>query len=51
MTGAASGFGRWAFREITDPWDAQHAIRDSIAELAFANGPASGPHFSAEAGA
>ena len=24
---AEGTFGRWAFREITDPWDAQHAIR------------------------
>jgi type III restriction enzyme len=22
------GFGRWAFLEITDPWDAKTAIRD-----------------------
>ena len=25
------GFGRWAFVEITDPWDAQHAIRTAVA--------------------
>jgi type III restriction enzyme len=27
------GFGRWAFIEITDPWDAQRAIRDAIARI------------------
>jgi len=26
------GFGRWAFVEITDPWDAKHAIRASLAQ-------------------
>jgi len=26
------GFGRWAFLEITDPWDAQHAIRQMMAD-------------------
>lgn len=25
-----SGFGRWAFIEINDPWNAQNAIRDSL---------------------
>ncbi|MCC6627259.1 MAG: DEAD/DEAH box helicase family protein [Chloroflexi bacterium] len=24
------GFGRWAFVEVTDPWDAQHVIRGTI---------------------
>jgi type III restriction enzyme len=24
------GFGRWAFIEITDPWDAQRAIRAAV---------------------
>ena len=24
------GFGRWAFLEVTDPWDAQNAIRKAI---------------------
>ena len=28
------GFGRWAFIEISDPWDAQHAIRAFLATLA-----------------
>jgi type III restriction enzyme len=27
------GFGRWAFIEITDPWDAQTSIRKFVAEL------------------
>ena len=27
------GFGRWAFIEITDPWDAQNSIRKFIEEL------------------
>jgi type III restriction enzyme len=27
------GFGRWAFVEITDPWNAQSAIRSSLAML------------------
>jgi NADP-dependent 3-hydroxy acid dehydrogenase YdfG len=31
VTGAASGFGRWAYLEITDPWDAQDAIRTAVA--------------------
>ena len=26
------GFGRWAFVEVTDPWDAQHTIRAAIVE-------------------
>jgi type III restriction enzyme len=26
------GFGRWAFIEINDPWNAQNAIRDSLNE-------------------
>jgi type III restriction enzyme len=25
------GFGRWAFLEITDPWDAEKAIKDAVA--------------------
>ena len=25
------GFGRWAFIEITDPWDAQNTIRGFLA--------------------
>ena len=24
------GFGRWAFVEVTDPWDAQRAIRAAV---------------------
>ena len=28
------GFGRWAFREITDPWDAKNAIRDWLSNQA-----------------
>lgn len=28
-----NGFGRWAFLEITDPWDAQKTIRAFIASL------------------
>lgn len=24
------GFGRWAFIEITDPWDAKNSIRASL---------------------
>jgi type III restriction enzyme len=24
------GFGRWAYLEITDPWDAEHALRDAL---------------------
>lgn len=24
------GFGRWAFIEVADPWDAQNAIRTSL---------------------
>lgn len=27
------GFGRWAFLEIADPWDAQNLIRDSLTRL------------------
>jgi len=27
------GFGRWAFLEITDPWDAQNLIRAFLATL------------------
>jgi len=26
------GFGRWAFLEIADSWDAQNAIRDFLAD-------------------
>ena len=26
------GFGRWAFVEVTDPWDAQRTIRAAAAE-------------------
>lgn len=29
-------FGRWAFIEIKDPWDAQHGIRDFIAQKTYA---------------
>jgi type III restriction enzyme len=25
------GFGRWAFVEVTDPWDAQRTIRGAVA--------------------
>ncbi len=25
------GFGRWAFVEVTDPWDAEHTIRAAVA--------------------
>ena len=28
---AEGTFGRWAFLEITDPWDAQRAIRSFLA--------------------
>lgn len=24
------GFGRWAFVEITDPWDAKNIVRSSV---------------------
>ncbi len=27
------GFGRWAFVEITDPWDAEHTIRATLTQL------------------
>ena len=27
---AEGAFGRWAFLEITDPWDAQNTIRRSL---------------------
>ena len=27
------GFGRWAFLELADPWDAQHLIRAFLHEL------------------
>lgn len=47
----AGGFSPWAPREITDPSNAQQAIRDCLAELAFANDPARRLHFSAEVGA
>jgi hypothetical protein len=26
------GLGRWAFLEITDPWDAEHLIREKYLE-------------------
>jgi hypothetical protein len=26
------GFGRWAFVEVTDPWDAKNTIRAEVAE-------------------
>lgn len=26
------GFGRWAFVEVTDPWDAQRTIRAAVAQ-------------------
>ena len=32
------GFGRWAFVEVTDPWDAQRAIRSVIAAAPSAAG-------------
>ncbi len=28
------GFGRWAFIEVTDPWDAQHTIRSGLEGVA-----------------
>jgi type III restriction enzyme len=28
---AEGAFGRWAFLEVTDPWDAQNAIRSYLA--------------------
>ena len=28
---AEGAFGRWAFLEVTDPWDAQHALRAFLA--------------------
>ncbi len=28
------GFGRWAFIEVTDPWDAENLIRGALARLA-----------------
>jgi type III restriction enzyme len=24
------GFGRWAFLEVSDPWDAQHTLRSFL---------------------
>ena len=27
------GFGRWAFVEVTDPWDARQTIRGAVAEV------------------
>ena len=27
------GFGRWAFVEVTDPWDAQRTIRAAVSSL------------------
>jgi type III restriction enzyme len=27
------GFGRWAFVEVTDPWDAQRTIRGAVAQV------------------
>jgi type III restriction enzyme len=27
------GFGRWAFLEVTDPWDAKNTIRAYVADL------------------
>jgi type III restriction enzyme len=32
------GFGRWAFLEISDPWDAQNLIRASLRSGALASG-------------
>ena len=26
------GFGRWAFLEVADPWDAQHLIRGFLTQ-------------------
>ena len=34
-----SGFGRWAFVEVTDPWDAQRTIRAVVAEAYALPGP------------
>ena len=28
------GFGKWAFIEITDPWNAKHEIRESLRDIA-----------------
>ncbi len=33
------GFGRWAFLEITDPWNAQNTIRGFLASAAAAPQP------------
>ena len=30
------GFGRWAFVEVTDPWDAKNTIRAALADAAEA---------------
>jgi type III restriction enzyme len=27
------GFGRWAFVEVSDPWDAQRAIRAAVGSI------------------
>ncbi|MCJ7705393.1 MAG: hypothetical protein MUO28_07615 [Desulfobacterales bacterium] len=29
------GFGRWAFLEIADPWDAKNSIRASVSSISF----------------
>ena len=34
----AGTWGRWAFVEISDPWDAKHAIREKLASTEFAAG-------------
>ena len=33
------GFGRWAFLEVTDPWDAKNTIRAYVGSLAEAEAP------------
>ena len=32
---AHGGFGRWAFVEVTDPWDMEHTIRSAIQRIAI----------------
>ena len=34
------GFGRWAFVEVTDPWDAQRTIRAAVAGAVSVSGTA-----------
>ncbi len=33
------GLGRWAFLEVTDPWDAENLIRAKVAGLVDPGGP------------